>query len=100
MIDVPSNSCKLVEYNTIASSFGCLSQKVKEVQAYIRQKYSDQIKFNYEHLDSSSYSESDAASIDFAKNKMDSFLENMVGYFERAIIEYKRTVKDKFGYES
>jgi len=31
MIDVPSNSCKLVEYNTIASSFGCLSQKVREV---------------------------------------------------------------------
>ena len=31
MIDQPTNSVKLVEYNTIASSFGVLSQKVKYV---------------------------------------------------------------------
>jgi len=31
MIDQPTNSVKLVEYNTIASSFGILSQKVKGV---------------------------------------------------------------------
>jgi hypothetical protein len=29
MIDWPNNEPKLVEYNTIASSFGVLSQKVK-----------------------------------------------------------------------
>jgi len=32
MIDWPNNEPKLVEYNTIASSFGVLSQKVKECQ--------------------------------------------------------------------
>lgn len=36
MIDVPSNSVKLVEYNTIASSFGILSERVETLQKYIR----------------------------------------------------------------
>lgn len=38
---------KLVEYNTIACSFGCLSQKVRELQDYICDKYSSEMKFNY-----------------------------------------------------
>jgi len=41
MIDVPSNSVKLVEYNTIASGMGCLSEKVRGVQSYIKDKYGD-----------------------------------------------------------
>lgn len=32
MLDVLTRSAKLVEYNTIACSFGCLSQKVREMQ--------------------------------------------------------------------
>ena len=52
MIDVPSNSVKLVEYNTIASSFGVLSQNVKEVQAYIRQKYGDsELNYKYDQIE-------------------------------------------------
>ena len=39
MLDWPSGTAKLVEYNCIASSFGILSQKVKQVQKYIREKY-------------------------------------------------------------
>ena len=55
MIDVPSNTPKLVEYNTIASSFGVLSQKVKGIQKYIRDKYSDKISYAYDELNPLSY---------------------------------------------
>jgi len=41
MIDQPTHSIKLVEYNTIASSFGCLSNKVGEMHSYILAKYGD-----------------------------------------------------------
>lgn len=51
-------------------------------------------------LDPSKYSESDAATIDFATNKMGGFVENMVKHFVRAITEYKRTVKEKFNHDS
>ena len=39
MLDKFSRKFKLVEYNTIACSFGCLSQKVKNLQEYIIDKY-------------------------------------------------------------
>ena len=101
MLDAPSNSCKLVEYNTIASSFGCLSQKLKDVQEYIRTKYEGQIKYNYSPINPSDYtSEEDRKTIAFASNQMDTFLESMVEYFQRAIKEYKRTLHEKFGIES
>jgi len=47
MIDQPTHSIKLVEYNTIASSFGCLSNKVREMQRYVFSKYGDRLPFNY-----------------------------------------------------
>ena len=47
MFDQPTNSIKLVEYNTIACSFGCLSKKVKDMQNYIFNKYGDKLPFNY-----------------------------------------------------
>ena len=47
MLDMISRQMKLVEYNTIACSFGCLSQKVKELQEYICDKYSSTMSFNY-----------------------------------------------------
>ena len=59
MIDWPNNEPKLVEYNTIASSFGVLSQKVKECQQYIREKYEDDINFNYQSIQSDNLSEQD-----------------------------------------
>ena len=49
MIDWPCDKPKLVEYNTIASSFGVLSQRVEQAQLYIRDKY-DHIKYAYEPL--------------------------------------------------
>ena len=61
MIDVPTNSVKLVEYNTIASSFGILSQKVLVIQDYIRHKYGEnncnvaELKYNYEELVADKY---------------------------------------------
>lgn len=50
MIDWPTDQPELVEYNTIASSFGVLSQKVKECQEYIRDKYDEDIHFNYKQI--------------------------------------------------
>ena len=47
MIDQPTHSIKLVEYNTIASSFGCLSNKVREMHSYVLQKYRDRLSLNY-----------------------------------------------------
>ena len=47
MIDQPTHSIKLVEYNTIASSFGCLSNKVREMHSYVLQKYQDRLPLNY-----------------------------------------------------
>ncbi|TNV79883.1 hypothetical protein FGO68_gene7423 [Halteria grandinella] len=47
MIDAPTNSLKLVEYNTIASSLSSHCQNVKKIQQLIRQKYGDRLSFNY-----------------------------------------------------
>ena len=47
MLDQFSREFKLVEYNTIACSFGCLSQKVKNLQEYIVDKYKQVLKLNY-----------------------------------------------------
>ena len=47
MIDQPTRELKLVEYNTIASSFGCLSQKVRNLHHYLADKYAPELKFNY-----------------------------------------------------
>ena len=47
MLDMPTSSIKLVEYNTIASSFGCLSHKVSEMHEYVRSKYEDELMMNH-----------------------------------------------------
>ena len=100
MIDWPTDSVKLVEYNTIASSFGILSQKVKQVQSYIKQKYGDQLTYNYEPINPKDHDEPESSIIEFGNSKMDTFLDSMVKNFDRAISEYKRTQKEKFGAES
>ena len=56
MINVPSNEAKMVEYNTIASSFGILSQRVGQIQHYIRSKYPHMAKQKYQQLDPDSQS--------------------------------------------
>lgn len=47
MLDAPTNALKLVEYNTIASSLSSHCQRVREVQAYILDKYADKLTLNY-----------------------------------------------------
>ena len=47
MIDGPSDQLKLVEYNTIASSLSSLSERVRTIQTYILDKYSDSLTLNY-----------------------------------------------------
>lgn len=82
MIDIPSDTPKLVEYNTIACSFGILSQKVAEMQKYIRDKY--QIPLNYARLP-------DDDLVRFAHDKMLQFSDNMVNYFKEAIDRYSKS---------
>ena len=43
MIDKPTHTMKLVEYNTIASSFGCLSNKVSNMHRYVLEKYGEAV---------------------------------------------------------
>ena len=43
MLDAPTNSLKLVEYNTIASSLSSHCQRLRELQNYILDKYSAQL---------------------------------------------------------
>lgn len=47
MIDSPTNKLKLVEYNTIASSLSSLSERVRTIQNYILDKYTDSLTLNY-----------------------------------------------------
>jgi glutathione synthase len=51
MIDVLTNKIKLVEYNTIASSFGPLSQTVSIIQDYVYNKYFSEADMNYTPVD-------------------------------------------------
>ena len=48
MIDMPSKSLKLVEYNTIASAGGTLSNKINHMHEYVRSKYGSDLHFNYD----------------------------------------------------
>ena len=48
MIDQPTRSLKLVEYNTVASSFCCLANKVNEVHKYVMDKYGSLLPLNYD----------------------------------------------------
>lgn len=92
----PPATPKLVEYNCIASSFGILSQRVNQVQAYIRQKYeNDPIVYGRKQL------EQDTAGVNphilqFGQNAMSQFSDNMIGHFKRAIDFYKASVSTKF----
>ena len=97
MIDVPSNSVKLVEYNTIASGMGPLSEKVKVVQQYIKQKYGDRLKYNYEKLDPKNFTPEDSTYIEFADKSMDNFLDQIIDQFFTAINFYKQSQTTKFG---
>ena len=47
MIDEPTRSLKLVEYNTIASSFCPLSNQVNKMHKYVMEKYGARVPFNY-----------------------------------------------------
>ena len=101
MIDQPNNDVKLVEYNTIASSFGILTQKVGIMQRYIKEKYGDEIHQNYDFItDSSSMSQEDQEILNFGNNAMKSFSSKMISYFNIAIQNYKLSMKTKYNIES
>lgn len=85
MIDKFTNALKLVEYNTIASSFGCLCQKVTEVQNYIRDKYEGDIQYNYDRP---------TAEVDPRLGK--TYIRDLAKVFEKTITYYKQSVSAKF----
>ena len=61
------------------------------MQEYIRQKYSSDVKYNYERL-------SDSDEIQrFANSKMDTFSDSMIDYFAMAIEKYKASIQEKYG---
>lgn len=47
MIDWSTRALKLVEFNTVATGFCCMSNKVQNMHAYILAKYGDSLKLNY-----------------------------------------------------
>lgn len=82
MLDAPTNSLKLVEYNTIASSLSSHCQRVREVQSYILDKYSDKLSLNYTKEDQD----------ELSKNN----IEAMAGVFYRACQLYAQDKHRKF----
>jgi hypothetical protein len=46
MIDMNSWQLKMVEYNTVASSMGCLWNAVKGIQAYLHEKYESEMPYD------------------------------------------------------
>ena len=47
MIDQPTHSLKLVEYNTIATGFVCLGSRTAQMHKYVLDKYGDELPLNY-----------------------------------------------------
>jgi hypothetical protein len=82
MLDAPTDALKLVEYNTIASSLSSHCQRVREVQSYILDKYSDKLSLNYTNEDQG----------ELSKNN----IETMAGVFFRACQLYALDKQTKF----
>lgn len=90
MIDVPTDQLKLVEYNTIASSFGPLSWKVGELQEYLAAKHlsnQSEIKINYEPVD--------LAKIHPMHAKGRVYVDGHIKAYKQAIDYYRETVGRK-----
>lgn len=97
MIDQPTNSLRLVEYNTIASSFGCLSNMVRDMHRYVIGKYGDRLPLNYGiRADSNEihtkYLREDPEMAQMAIHDPNySYADNLVDEFKRAIVLYKES---------
>ncbi len=81
MIDAPTDQLKLVEYNTIASSLSSLSERVRTIQNYILDKYSDSFNLNYGPC--------------FDDNLSSNNIETMADVFHCSCQRYLQTRSDK-----
>ena len=100
MIDVPTNSVKLVEYNTIASSFGILSESVRKMHEYIRNKYGSDVNYLRDTLSPSALAdEEDKEILRFGNDKQLTFMDDMLSSFKEALEHYSSSVKAKFGHQ-
>ena len=101
MIDVPTNTLKLVEYNAIAASFGCLSNKVRRMHNYVHSKYRSILsdKFNYQDLSEKNYdslsieNDPELSSLPWHGSN-NSFVEQISESFYHAITAYSKEKYD------
>lgn len=77
MVDVETESLKMVEFNTIAASFGNLSERIRKSQVDLMEKYSNDFQFNYpleQLLDKNFFG------YDYAKQQAKTFAEALKAY--------------------
>lgn len=99
LMDVPTNTVKLVEYNTIATGCGILTNKVKYLQKYINDKYN--FKQHYPELQPSAFAEDlDKKILDYGQNSMKEYENRMIQDFAHAIQLYKDSLVKKFNRQS
>jgi glutathione synthase len=84
MIDKETDFLKLVEYNTVASSFGCLCQKVKEMQTYLVDKYGPRLELSYQ----------EHAKLD--DNLGQDYIKKIADVFKRANEQYLQSMKARY----
>mmetsp|Transcript_1847 Transcript_1847/g.2622 ORF Transcript_1847/g.2622 Transcript_1847/m.2622 type:complete len:156 (+) Transcript_1847:258-725(+) len=93
MIDQPSHSLKLVEYNTIATGFVCLGSRTAKIHQYILDKYGDELPLNYSLCCkntglSALLEDPDVCALPFHHNREAQF-ENFVAKFDEATRLYR-----------
>ena len=102
MIDQPTRSIKLVEYNTIATGFCPLANKVNEVHKYVLDKYGDRLPLNYglqEKLNAQKFNHRVLLSED--TNRQDMSFSNQVASMIEGLAHgiklYKEAMGDSYG---
>jgi len=89
MMDKVTKSLKLVEYNTIACSFGCLSQKVRNLQDYICHKYCKELPRNY------GIECKCEESVKMNEMNERSYTDRLVDCFKQAIVLYQKSLEER-----
>ena len=85
MIDMKSKQLKMVEYNTVASSMGCLWNAVKGIQAYLHAKYESEMPYDLvEATLSGPYARVFELKFDYKKELAKNFGEAMTHYIPQS----------------
>ena len=98
MIDEPTRKIKLVEYNTVAVGFLCLSEGVKQMQRYVVEKYGDLLPLNYGVKNDAPLhemylsQEPDLADLPIYNPSYNN-IDNFIAVFSKAITMYKESTQ-------